>query len=51
VSMDGAVPAPVNAEAELRRHGAGPGGRLAAILLLLALLAGAVLLLYWGIKR
>ena len=48
---DDALPRPVVDEAGLRRHGAGPGGRLAAIMLLLALLAGAVLLLYWGIKR
>jgi hypothetical protein len=50
-SGDGGLPRSVDGEAELRRHGAGSGGRLAAILFLLSLLAGGVLLLYWGIKR
>jgi PPM family protein phosphatase len=36
---------------ELRRHGAGPGGRVAAILLIVAVLAVAALVLYWGIAR
>ena len=35
----------------LRRHGAGPGGRAAAILLLLAVLGIGLLLLYWGFRR
>jgi protein phosphatase len=35
----------------LRRHGAGPGGRIAAILFLLAIVALGLLLLYWGIGR
>ena len=35
----------------LRRHGAGPGGRVAAILLLLAVLGIGLLLLYWGFRR
>jgi PPM family protein phosphatase len=35
----------------LRRHGAGPGGRIAAILFLLAILCLVLLLLYLGIKR
>ena len=34
-----------------RTHGAGPGGRLAAILLILAVLVVAALVLYWGITR
>jgi protein phosphatase len=34
-----------------RRHGAGPGGRVAAILLILAVLAVAALVLYWGVTR
>jgi PPM family protein phosphatase len=34
-----------------RRHGAGKGGRLAAILLVLAVLALGVLVLYWGVSR
>jgi hypothetical protein len=33
------------------RHGAGPGGRIAALLLLAALLAIAILALYTGISR
>jgi len=32
-------------------HGAGPGGRLAAIALLVILIAVAVLVLYWSVKR
>jgi protein phosphatase len=34
-----------------RRHGAGKGGRLAAILLVLGVLAVGVLVLYWGVSR
>jgi PPM family protein phosphatase len=36
---------------KLRTHGAGPGGRLAAILVILAVLVVAALVLYWGITR
>jgi len=36
---------------KLRKHGAGPGGRIAAILFLLAVLVVAALVLYWGIAR
>ncbi len=39
------------APVDTRRHGAGPGGRIAAIALLAALLALAVLALYAGITR
>jgi protein phosphatase len=35
----------------LRRHGAGAGGRLPAILLVLAVLALGILVLYWGVSR
>jgi len=35
----------------LRRHGAGPGGRLAALLGIVALLGIALLALYWGVTR
>jgi PPM family protein phosphatase len=43
---------PAETESEsLRRHGAGKGGRLAAILLVLAVLALGILVLYWGISR
>jgi PPM family protein phosphatase len=38
-------------EGKVRRHGAGPGGRLTALLLLLAVLAIAALVLYWGISK
>jgi protein phosphatase len=36
---------------KLRKHGAGPGGRIAAILFILAVLVVAALVLYWGITR
>jgi protein phosphatase len=39
------------ATATPRRHGAGPGGRTAAIILLLAVLVVAAFVLYWGITR
>jgi protein phosphatase len=50
------TPGPVEPPAEdgpstLRRHGAGPGGRVAAILFLLAIVCLVLLLLYWGIRR
>jgi protein phosphatase len=50
----GAVAAqPESTQAEptgrLRKHGAGPGGRLAAIVLILAVLVVAAIVLYWGI--
>jgi PPM family protein phosphatase len=35
----------------LSRHGAGPGGRAAALLLIVAVVGVGVLLLYWGIRR
>ena len=38
-------------QASLRRHGAGPGGRLAALVLILTVLGIAALVLYWGITR
>jgi serine/threonine protein phosphatase PrpC len=42
---------PQERSADLRRHGAGPGGRLAAIALVgLTVVVGA-LILYWGISR
>jgi len=44
---DGTEAAPVEAS----RHGAGPGGRVAALLLLAALVAIAILALYTGIDR
>ena len=38
-------------EADLRRHGAGPGGRFAALALIATVLVVAALALYWGISR
>ena len=43
--------AEVASESSLRRHGAGPGGRAAALLLILAVLALAALVVYWSLKR
>jgi serine/threonine protein phosphatase PrpC len=48
---DGQVTRTVGGDGDLTRHGAGPGGRVTAILVLLAIAAAAILLLYWGIKR
>ena len=42
---------PEAAPPQATRHGAGPGGRIAALLLLAALLAIAILALYTGINR
>ena len=51
-SGDGQMPDTAGSEAaDLTRHGAGPGGRIAALLLLASVAAGALLLLYWGIRR
>jgi serine/threonine protein phosphatase PrpC len=51
-ALDGDGPDAVATDAEsLRRHGAGPGGRVTALLLLVVLVAAAILLLYWGITR
>jgi PPM family protein phosphatase len=36
---------------DVRTHGAGPGGRIAALGLIVLVLAVGVLVLYWGIKR
>jgi serine/threonine protein phosphatase PrpC len=47
-TTDGDLEAP---EASLRRHGAGPGGRLAALLLIALILGIALLFLYWGIRQ
>lgn len=49
----GAGPAPQESDpaGQLSRHGAGPGGRAAALLLIAAVLVAAVLVLYWGIAR
>jgi len=46
-------PEPTNAEstADVKRHGAGPGGRFAAVALVALVVVGGVLVLYWGISR
>ena len=44
-------PSPADPSRSPRKHGAGPGGRLAAILFILAVLVVAALVLYWGITR
>jgi protein phosphatase len=38
-------------EADVRRHGAGPGGRVAAIALLVGIVVLGLLILYWGLGR
>jgi PPM family protein phosphatase len=43
--------AAASSDDDVSTHGAGPGGRLAAIALLVILLAVAVLVLYWSVKR
>ncbi len=43
--------APGTSDSGVRTHGAGPGGRLAAIALLVAVVVVGVLVLYWGIRR
>jgi PPM family protein phosphatase len=51
----GQAPAPAAEEepapAGLRRHGAGQGGQLAALALIVAIVVVAALILYWGISR
>jgi serine/threonine protein phosphatase PrpC len=51
---DDAVPTQEAVEAsevDLRRHGAGPGGRLAALSFIVAVLVIGALALYWGISK
>jgi protein phosphatase len=56
-SIDGAEPDAASATEVaatpdgVRTHGAGPGGRLAALGLIVLVLVVGVLVLYWGIKR
>lgn len=45
------VPEPSAPGPQARRHGAGPGGRLAAILLIVVVLGVGLLVLYWGVTR
>ncbi len=50
-AADGGAPAaPAVAEDDVSRHGAGDGGRLAAIGLIVGLLLLGALVLYWGIR-
>jgi protein phosphatase len=42
---------PAAGDGSLRRHGAGPGGRLTALFLIAAVAGIAALVLYWGIGR
>jgi PPM family protein phosphatase len=42
---------PAAGNGSLRRHGAGPGGRLTALFLIAAVAGIAALVLYWGISR
>ena len=46
-----ASPATTGAVADVRTHGAGPGGRLAALALIVIVVAVGTLVLYWGITR
>jgi serine/threonine protein phosphatase PrpC len=43
-------PAPAS-DADVSTHGAGPGGRLAALALIALVIVVGLLVLYWGIKR
>ncbi|HSJ94397.1 MAG TPA: Stp1/IreP family PP2C-type Ser/Thr phosphatase [Gaiellaceae bacterium] len=42
---------PGGAPEDLSRHGAGPGGRLLALVLIVGIVSAAALLLYWGLLR
>jgi serine/threonine protein phosphatase PrpC len=48
--FDRAAPAP-HEDADVNRHGAGPGGRLAALALIALVVVVGLLALYWGISR
>jgi serine/threonine protein phosphatase PrpC len=47
----GPTPETSDADVEVARHGAGPGWRAAALLLVAAVLVAGALALYWGITR
>jgi PPM family protein phosphatase len=49
--LEEAPPEPAAGNGSLRRHGAGPGGRLTALFLIAAVAGIAALVLYWGISR
>jgi PPM family protein phosphatase len=46
-----ATPETSDSAAEVARHGAGPGGRAAALLLVAVVLVVGALVLYWGVAR
>jgi len=47
----GQTPEADTSEADVHRHGAGPGGRMAALLLVAAIVVIGALALFWGISR
>jgi protein phosphatase len=47
----GQTPDRAASEADLRRHGAGSGGRVAALALIVVVVVAGALALYWGISR
>ena len=47
----GQAPEADASEADVHRHGAGPGGRMAALLLIAAIVVIGALALFWGISR
>jgi protein phosphatase len=49
--MPGAQAEPTAGSADVRTHGAGPGGRLAALAVIALVLIVGVLVLYWGITK
>ena len=50
-ALEAEMPEPEASEASLSRHGAGPGGRAAALVFIVASLVIGALVLYWGITR
>jgi PPM family protein phosphatase len=48
---DATTPSASTSDAEVSTHGAGPGGRLAALALIAIVLVVGLLVLYWGITR
>jgi PPM family protein phosphatase len=51
VTPEPAPMAPEESPTEMRTHGAGPGGRVAALMLVCALVVLGLLAVYWGITR
>jgi protein phosphatase len=48
---EGSDPAGLTPDADVRTHGAGPGGRLAALAFIVVVLAVGALALYWAVRR